>query len=667
MKLNLSKRIIIYFSLMVLVISIGLGVTAIFSSMNTSRSLVEQSLLVQADEGSKYLNSVLSLRLDILQELTYLEAMRSEDIDTKLKALTDDVERLGFMDMAIVTPDGIAHYVLAGNTAELGDREYVIKAFNGEENVSDVIISRVTNQAVMMYAVPIKVNGKVESVLIARRDGNELNTITDEMGFGEKGYAYVINSSGTIVAHPNRDYVMEQFNPIEDAKSDASLVALANNMQTVLTEHRGVYEYTYNNRELYSGFAPVEGTDWSIVILADQEEVLAGVNSLRILLILAIGIFVLLGITVAVFIGRTLANPIKYISNELKRMSSYNFTEDKETNIAAYENRTDEIGEMINSLKMMKHNIKTLIVNIAENARNVAASSEQLTATSEQSALAANEVARAIEEIARGAADQAKDTETSAERINEIGQIIEQDQQHKNTLNETANIVSQYKDEGLTTLEQVINYTDESGKVAQEISEVIINTNDSALQIQSASGMIKSIAEQTNLLALNAAIESARAGEAGRGFAVVADEIRKLAEQSSKFTNEIDAIIKELTGKTSQAVNTIGKVQTITKGQVESIEQISEKFNNIDNAVNKMQEVIITLNESGKVLDDKKNELITSIESLSAIAEENAAGSEEASASVQEQTAAMDEISQSSNALSLLAEEMQKNVDKFKY
>jgi len=667
MKLTLSKKVIIYISLIVLVISGGLGYTAIYSSSNTAKELAEQSLSVQAEKGANFVNSVLSMRLDILREVTYRESIRTLELESQLKSLVDDVERLGFMDMAIVTSDGVASYVVAGNKAELGDRDYVKKAFNGEANISDVLISRVTNQAVMMYAVPIEVNGKVESVLIARRDGNELNNITDDMGFGEKGYAYMINGNGTIIAHPNRDYVMEQFNPIEDAKSDSSLTELAQNLQNVLKERRGVDEYTFNNQDLYNGYAPVEGTDWSLIIVANKGEVLAGVNLLRYVLLLAIVIFVLIGITVAFFIGRSIAKPVVYISNELKKMSTYDFADHLGTKALVYEQRTDEIGEMMNSLKMMKINIKTLIMSIAENARNVAASSEQLTATSGQSSLAANEVARAIEEIAKGAADQAKDTENSAELIIQIGQIIEQDQQHKNMLIETANIVNIYKDEGLTTLKQVINYTNESGKAAQEISDIINNTNDNALQIQSASGMIKSIAEQTNLLALNAAIESARAGEAGRGFAVVADEIRKLAEQSSKFTNEIDVIIKELTGKTGNAVTTMGSVQTITNGQVMSIEQISEKFNNIDNAVNNMQNVIASLNESGKQLDSKKNELIVSIESLSAIAEENAASSEEASASVEEQTAAMDEISQSSLALSELAEEMQKNVERFKY
>ena len=75
-----------------------------------------------------------------------------------------------------------------------------------------------------MYAVPIRNEaGKVEGVLIARRPGDALKEITDQMGYGQQGYAYIIGASGTLMSHPNREFIMDQRNVNAEIENNTEL------------------------------------------------------------------------------------------------------------------------------------------------------------------------------------------------------------------------------------------------------------------------------------------------------------------------------------------------------------------------------------------------------------------------------------------------------------
>ncbi|ABR46809.1 methyl-accepting chemotaxis sensory transducer [Alkaliphilus metalliredigens QYMF] len=391
------------------------------------------------------------------------------------------------------------------------------------------------------------------------------------------------------------------------------------------------------------------------------------INGLRNGLSMVTVIGLIIGIIFVYTIAKKIADPIAILALEIEKISNYDLYFDENSKTKKYLNNKDEIGTITRALDVMQRNLIDLVKDISGTAQQVAASAEELTATSQQSATAADEVAKTIEEIAEGANDQAKDTEKGVEHVNELGELIEKDQQYIKDLNISANEATKLKDEGFKILKDLVEKTKINSESTEEVYTIIVNTNESAEKIENASQMIRSIAEQTNLLALNAAIEAARAGDAGRGFAVVAEEIRKLAEQSNSFTKEIAGIIKELTDKTGHAVDTIQEVEKVTASQTESVQFTNDKFKGINGAIEKMKEIITEINQSSEKMGGKKNQIIEIIENLSAISQENAAGTEEASASVEEQTASMGEIANASDSLARLAEEMQGAIAKFKY
>jgi methyl-accepting chemotaxis protein len=289
-----------------------------------------------------------------------------------------------------------------------------------------------------------------------------------------------------------------------------------------------------------------------------------------------------------------------------------------------------------------------------------------LTATSQQSATAAEEVTKTVEEIARGASEQALSTEEGASKATSLGEAIEKNKGYINELNDSGEKIAVIVNEGLDGINMLSKITEESTVATSEIQEVILKTNESSNKIGQASNVILAIAEQTNLLALNAAIEAARAGDAGRGFAVVADEIRKLAEQSSASTMEIDNVVNELQNNAQNAVKTMERVSLIAKEQTNSVMDNKNKYMVISEAIKGAVDATRKLYVSSKEMETMKNEILNTLQNLTAIAEENSASTQEASASMEEQSAAIEQIAGANEGLAKLAQNLQMIISRFR-
>lgn len=667
---SIKTQLVLIFTLVILITAGGLGVASI---VTVSRNLVrssQQEIQRVAELEAQYVETAIESELKLIEGLAYHNVLQDPDVsyNEKVGFLTNVADEHGFLSFAIADTDGNALQMDGTNTTlTVPEQDYIKRALAGDSYASDIFLSIVTGKPIQIYSTPLYTNNDITGVFYGVKDATALSDIADDITFGETGYAYIINQDSTIVGHHDIDNVLAQYNIIEESQTNTELLDFATLIDTsVLSDTSGYGEYTAGGVTRMVGHAPVDGTPWFILVNVDEDEILANAHSMRNLLISLIVVAVVLGIIITYIVSGTIAKPIIQVTERINRLSTLDFSEDQEDTDTANSERRDEIGDIIRSLEHMRENVVKFVSKAAHTAESVAASSEELTATSQESAAAANEVAKTIEDIARGAEDQSKDTESTATSIEQLGQLLDNDMTYIGDLTTTTDRIHTEKDEGFVILKDLVAKTNHVNESAENIYGIIISNNESAEKIESASTMIQSIADQTNLLALNAAIEAARAGEAGKGFSVVADEIRKLAEESNRFTKDIKTVIDELKSKSQHAVSTMDNVKVIVSEQTQSVQQTEAKFEGIAESVEITRDIVDKLHHLAQRMIENKDNIIDRVQNLSAISEENAAGTEEASASIEEQAASVEEIANSGENLATIASDLSALIEQFR-
>jgi methyl-accepting chemotaxis protein len=424
-----------------------------------------------------------------------------------------------------------------------------------------------------------------------------------------------------------------------------------------------------------------------------------------------------LGLVLSWFIASRITKPIRAVAVLAQQVA----TGDLQVKAPRVVSR-DEVGDVTTAFLHMVESLRSLIQEVVASGQAIHLSAQTMTGATGQAAQAVAAVSQAIEQVAGGATSQSTAAQDTAKMIQEVQQAVAQiaqgAQEQSTRSQETAAMIDRMIadiGQAAATLDGVNQTAGQSVATAsgggeviqrtmQSMAEIRTSVFDSAQHLKTLGQLSKQIneitiaitemADQTNLLALNAAIEAARAGEHGRGFAVVAEEVRRLAERSAKSSGEIAQLIASiqkgtteaigsmeqatlkvedgvrLTGETAQALAGILAGATDTGKRILDVVAISERLTeasgHVISAVNAVAAVTEENTAATEEMAASSEKVTTSVQEIAAVSEENAAAAEEVAASMEELRTMAESITTEAQGLTRVAEELQNRVSHFR-
>ena len=463
--------------------------------------------------------------------------------------------------------------------------------------------------------------------------------------FGEGSIVGLVNSDGT-----------------ENTSGDEEFAFYGQDFyQTALaTGEAGNTDLKYNKESYSYVYTPVESTGGMVCALVPKDNILAGVTTIQIYLIIAILVCAVFALTLGNLIANNISNAIVLVNKTLKQTSSGDLTS------TLHLNRKDEFKALSFNLTNMIASMKTLIQKMTHVSGTLSESAGTVSDNAQVLFDVTKNITEAVGYIDDGISQQSTDTENCLHQMSDLASKIGIVQKNVSEIDNITATTKSAVGDGMIIVTDLSSHVNDTTNVTKEIIEEINVLNQDALSINEIIETIEDIAEETDLLSLNASIEAARAGEAGRGFAVVADNIRKFAERSNEAAGEIRKIVGALQNRMSHTIKTAGKASEIVAKQESSLNSTIEIFSQIRDHVATLASDLENINASIEGMELAKNDTMLAIESISATSNETEAAANELSKSVEKQLHSVEELNDAVKHLQENALDLDTSVSIFK-
>lgn len=646
--LTVKKRLVAALLLFLIVPSLSVGWLAYLKAADQVKLEIIRSAQAKTEMLSLQIDQMLDMEKDnvaqIASGLTSEEIInKSPEVQAQMDRMSQSHKELGVLTVGAEDGSWMKSPDTGDQIYDPRDRSWYKMAMSQSEPIiSDTFQSATTGEWVVTAAAKL---ADGQGAFGANVNLNHLKETVEQIHIGKEGKLYMLDNGGKFLFHYNIE---------SGTQSDQSYI------NEMYTKDRGTVAYTYDGQPMEAVFYTNEATGWKIVGEMIPSEANEAVEPIMIRTITLVGVAVIVGIVLLIFIIRSIHRPLQQLTKAAAQVSAGDLT------VRVGLQRKDEFGQLGDSFDTMTTSLRKVLGEVHDTSSQLAASSEELMASSEQTSKATEQVAELMQDAASGTTMQNESLAATEQLVGEMSLGVKEISSRVEHTEKIAMEASTKSEAGLVTVQEAVSHiqqVNDESKAMKAVIDDLRAKNDEILEIVAE---ITVIAKQTNILALNASIEASRAGQHGRGFAVVANEVKMLANSSGASAERINELMREMHEKTEAVQSTFARTG---EGMVTSSQMISEAgeaFQMIRDAVQTVAAQAEEAAAASRQIDQGMGHVNKAVNDTMVLSNQIAAGTEDGSAAAQEQLATMEEVAASSAALSRMAEDLQSIIERFK-